>query len=1322
MAIVKNSYCRVSRLDGDNSHIAASTDVEIESSFSLSTGDGVSDDGASDADSGMASDEFEISELGEPGTELCQVGNQSFLFPLELYDLPNLESVLSLETWNDCLSEEERFGLAEYLPDMDQEDFTVTLKELFSGSNFHFGSPIADFFNQLKGGLCDPVVVLHHRGLNIFQRRQHYHHLCEYQNSMVQRLIKIKNWWASCDVYGIEERVRLLNIVRSQSSSGYGKKNGDFDSDSHSGSSDWDKVLNGRFCNDRASLHSSKKASHAKGILKVASSKLSAKKDSGRVPGFDLAKIGRRGSDDNYFADPEYGSDWNPARARSGFLKSERHDSVKRSTQIIRSDFNSYPSRKKNSYPAVNVASVNRTMKLKQSEDWKCSAGELSGGGSNAPKCPDPTRGLPQSSDANQSYIPKRRYPTGWMPQSSDTDRPRKHAKVYGEAFCLDHPGAFGHSRIRSQKWNAEEELPTHKSCIGFSSKVSSLKAPHLVGRSSSSFRSDHRMNNLQDQLRRKTSRHGVNMEYSRTSPVYAQSEETQSDSSGQVEEGGDLSPYANKSVHPSSVMEVLQSGVRLEDEYKLSGKLGKSSKKAFFPPGGGIYGQTPELEPYIQKVKKKGKADDISYIGDDALIRKGRIKIFSEKVQPVAHGSRAADKKRKGKSGVHYSLEQENGRRSNPRGNTEAEEILDLNARLTVIERQTNGLESKMQNSTDYSVENNHHERSSIPILGCNSLPKKKKGMDEDEDLDKLDEPILRHSTPKRQIEDSSARKRKGKRKADVVVNSSAVIPESIILEKGDSELEMDRDTHKKQFTVITPTIHTGFSFSIIHLLSAVRKAFITAQMEDTEGIGNHFGNDEVRMVAKTDDQKKIFNNSSGIFASQSSDHLEGSILEHSGNLPSLSVQEIVHRVKSNPGDPCILETQEPLQDLVRGVLKIFSSKTAPLGAKGWKALALYERSIKNWSWVGPVFSSSSENDNAEEEVSAEAWGIPHKMLVKLVDAFANWLKGSQETLRKIGALPAPPLGLLPLDYKDRFRDLRAQKSLSTINPSSEELRAYFHREEMLRYSIPDRAFHYTATDGKKSIVAPLRRGGGKPTSKARDHYMLKTDRPPHVTVLCLVRDAAARLPGSIGTRADVCTLIRDSQYIVEDVTDAQINQVVSGALDRLHYERDPCVQYDAERKLWVYLHQDREEEDFEDDGTSSTKKWKRQRKDAIDPSEVEAANESNCLALEEQAAGGSSACDFNLDLNIVSSDANMDEKGELVYNDLRPNRENVQSYVNAALCERGQSNSINWGVIGGNPVQETNMLCQENSTNQDFDDESFSRERVRLLSATLF
>ena len=57
-----------------------------------------------------------------------------------------------------------------------------------------------------------------------------------------------------------------------------------------------------------------------------------------------------------------------------------------------------------------------------------------------------------------------------------------------------------------------------------------------------------------------------------------------------------------------------------------------------------------------------------------------------------------------------------------------------------------------------------------------------------------------------------------------------------------------------------------------------------------------------------------------------------------------------------------------------------------------------------------------------------------------------------------------------------------------------------------------------------------------------------------------------------------DVCDLLRDSQYINENITDKEINHIVSGALDRLHYEKDPCVKYNPHEKLWVYIHKNRD------------------------------------------------------------------------------------------------------------------------------------------------
>lgn len=89
--------------------------------------------------------------------------------------------------------------------------------------------------------------------------------------------------------------------------------------------------------------------------------------------------------------------------------------------------------------------------------------------------------------------------------------------------------------------------------------------------------------------------------------------------------------------------------------------------------------------------------------------------------------------------------------------------------------------------------------------------------------------------------------------------------------------------------------------------------------------------------------------------------------------------------------------------------------------------------------------------------------------------------------------------------------------------------------------------------------------------------------DRPNFVTILALVRDATARLPNGEGTRADICQLLKDSQYIKEQGNnDDNLHSVVSGALDRLHYEADPCVRYYPRRKEWLYLHRARSESEF--------------------------------------------------------------------------------------------------------------------------------------------
>ncbi|KAM4651392.1 nuclear factor related to kappa-B-binding protein isoform 2-T2 [Discoglossus pictus] len=151
-------------------------------------------------------------------------------------------------------------------------------------------------------------------------------------------------------------------------------------------------------------------------------------------------------------------------------------------------------------------------------------------------------------------------------------------------------------------------------------------------------------------------------------------------------------------------------------------------------------------------------------------------------------------------------------------------------------------------------------------------------------------------------------------------------------------------------------------------------------------------------------------------------------------------------------------------------------------------------------------------------------------------------------------------------------------------VRPSSGDEKRVFQEQERHRYSQPHKAFTFRM-HGFESVVGPVKGVFDKETSlnKAREHSLLRSDRPAYVTILSLVRDAAARLPNGEGTRAEICELLKDSQFLAPDVTSAQVNTVVSGALDRLHYEKDPCVKYDIGRKLWIYLHRDRSEEEFE-------------------------------------------------------------------------------------------------------------------------------------------
>ncbi|KAI3945004.1 hypothetical protein MKW92_010251 [Papaver armeniacum] len=1360
MAIVKNNF-GVSRLDeelivGGKGSKATDDDDEQElqkrnsDSDSESTGGDEDDDqddddddddeddmdeDEDDIDSGAGSDDFDLSELGEIGEEFCQVGDNSCSIPYELYDLKDLGEILSVDAWNELLTEEERFSLSEYLPDMDQDTFIRTLKQLFSGNNFHFGNPVAKLFDLLKGGLCQPRVKMYRQGLHFLQKREHYHRLRKYQNSMVGNCVHMRDAWSNCKGYSMQEKLRVLSIRRSQKSSVYENMQGvggeidgshegllargqkDIRVGSRMGSRAMPPAILGQSLRDW-SMMKHEKQNH-KGNFKFAGSKnISGKDIMGNsqihqglgtksrpnsskltLPWQDTALLkydeepshSRRGQirSENELEEPSYAGTM--AKSKYGrkqeFLKSEDYYGSERYADSLSSLKNQNSNLHARNRPVNSMADMEmlrgRPVGDRNLYDYPFR---------DAGKKPKYLDKFQLSALEDQMNVGKdRALPLKGMPVDWPDESPAfRHSNPQG-AFSRNQPVKFDGWDARPKKSNVGQELRTSKHNLTPFPKGKSYIVP-----TQTIYPPDYRGKTFQTGGKMSSIRNGgLDMEDPRqfNRHTQSQSEETESDSSDQDDdEEEEYNPlkkklgYGGRSTTPKPALNPIKADKITRKGKEFAESLNYSSNKVMdigeqmYMPGfplsssGRSKGKmlSPNFPHHAASSLQESVFPGSVKLSDDGKLTNKSMKNGHMLVDPVERMQIPmskvlhAEKKRKGK--VDYDNSVSQPKYTEEYTDEEDGKIISKSGKKGI---KTEALENPM-----------------MSLVGCNSVSKKRKGKADLTYMEGLDGTDYSQCGPDQQTDDPSSLKKRGKRQVEAQNSPSMVVSEPLVPDREVADIEPEAKPVKKPYVPITPTVHTGFSFSIVHLLTASRLAMVTPLPDDGSQIGN--------LQVKTE-------------AGVSGDP------ENAGskNLPALTVQEIVSRVKLNPGDPCILETQEPLQDLVRGVLKIFSSKTAPLGAKSWKALVVYEKTTKSWSWIGPVLpTSSSDPDIAKEETSPEAWGLPHKMLVKLVDSFANWLKSGQETLQQIGSLPPPPMALMQpvLDEKERFRDLRAQKSLTTISPNSEEVRAYFRREELLRYLVPDRAFSYTAADGKKTTVAPLRRCGGKPTSKARDHFMLKIDRPPHVTILCLVRDAAARLPGGIGTRADVCTLIRDSQYVVEDVGDAQVNQVVSGALDRLHYERDPCVLFDGDRKLWVYMHRNREEEDFDDDGTASTKKWKRQRKD---PAEESGAVPGVFLGAGEQ---NSLASDLNLDQLSMG----VDDRMEVMYNkDLRPSGvEKSESFVLSGQIDH-QGQPVAWGL---NPLQENKMVCQENTTTEVLDDGTFNRERTLLSASFLY
>ncbi|KER27239.1 hypothetical protein T265_05703 [Opisthorchis viverrini] len=165
-------------------------------------------------------------------------------------------------------------------------------------------------------------------------------------------------------------------------------------------------------------------------------------------------------------------------------------------------------------------------------------------------------------------------------------------------------------------------------------------------------------------------------------------------------------------------------------------------------------------------------------------------------------------------------------------------------------------------------------------------------------------------------------------------------------------------------------------------------------------------------------------------------------------------------------------------------------------------------------------------------------------------------------------------------------------------LKPFSEEQVISFQSQEAERFARPWLPFVYRIQN-YESVVGPLRSAPSAASQgatvvlhqsthvKARDHPLLRPDRPIYVSLAEIVRDAVACLPNGEGTRGDITTLVQNSGFLLQFIDQRKLQQCVSSALDRLQGEAsDPSVYFNAAHRIWVYRHRHRTPEEFDERG----------------------------------------------------------------------------------------------------------------------------------------
>ncbi|KAB2610056.1 hypothetical protein D8674_018088 [Pyrus ussuriensis x Pyrus communis] len=140
-----------------------------------------------------------------------------FAVPEGIYDLENLEDVLSYEVWNTHLSEIEKNHLMQFLPSGAEAEEVV--QALLAGGCFDFGRPFLKWGASLCSGDFHPDAILRREQCLKKDKKTFYNELQMYHNDMIAYLQKLKERCASCkdpEQEIVQNMWRLRNDVEKQ--------------------------------------------------------------------------------------------------------------------------------------------------------------------------------------------------------------------------------------------------------------------------------------------------------------------------------------------------------------------------------------------------------------------------------------------------------------------------------------------------------------------------------------------------------------------------------------------------------------------------------------------------------------------------------------------------------------------------------------------------------------------------------------------------------------------------------------------------------------------------------------------------------------------------------------------------------------------------------------------------------------------------------------------------------------------------------------------------------------------------------------------------